>query len=191
MAAWSRPITAGCRCPAASAATRWPQFAQARRALRPPKRCIAISSIAAAASREAIGHASLDGPWLAAGPIRPGIRSRYDQDIFRIGNIAGESHPIIAEGISMAMQSGWLLADQLRRAKATEPAERALRRRTLFLRLAAAVCDAHPSPVRPLRRSPIQPASARMMTAMIRLLPAMLTLGAALSGKTKGVPGLA
>jgi flavin-dependent dehydrogenase len=29
---------------------------------------------------------------------------------FLIGNIAGEAHPIVAEGISMAMQSGWLLA---------------------------------------------------------------------------------
>ncbi|TIQ73257.1 MAG: monooxygenase, partial [Mesorhizobium sp.] len=53
------------------------------------------------------------GPWLAAGPIRPGIRSSYERDIFRVGNAAGESHPVIAEGISMALQSGWLLACEL------------------------------------------------------------------------------
>ena len=141
-------------------------------------------------ARNAIGHASLDGPWLAAGPIRPGIRSRYDRDIFRVGNIAGESHPIIAEGISMAMQSGWLLADQLVRVDATRQAERALAaaryaaawRRLFATRIHAASAFAQIA---------VQPASARIMTAVIRLLPATLTLGAALSGKTKSVPGLA
>jgi 2-polyprenyl-6-methoxyphenol hydroxylase-like FAD-dependent oxidoreductase len=29
--------------------------------------------------------------------------------IFRIGNAAGEAHPIIGEGMSMAMQSAWVL----------------------------------------------------------------------------------
>ena len=60
-----------------------------------------------------LAGAELDGPWLAAGPIHPGIRAGYDQGIFRVGNIAGESHPVIAEGISMALQSGWLLAREL------------------------------------------------------------------------------
>ena len=141
-------------------------------------------------ARETIGRANLDGPWLAAGPIRPGIRSRYDEDIFRVGNIAGESHPIIAEGISMAMQSGWLLADQLLQAGATTQAERARAaarysaawRRLFATRIHAASAFAQIA---------IQPASARAMTAVIKLLPATLTLGAALSGKTRAVPGLA
>ena len=64
-------------------------------------------------AREFIGNASLDGPWLAAGPIRTGIRTGYELDIFRVGNIAGKSQPIIAEGITMAIQSGWLLASEL------------------------------------------------------------------------------
>ncbi|TGR90585.1 monooxygenase, partial [bacterium M00.F.Ca.ET.191.01.1.1] len=64
-------------------------------------------------ARAALQQACLDGPWLAAGPIRPGIRAGYEKDIFRVGNAAGESHPIIAEGISMALQSGWLLALEL------------------------------------------------------------------------------
>jgi menaquinone-9 beta-reductase len=140
--------------------------------------------------REAIGRASLDGPWLAAGPIRPGIRNRYDQDIFRIGNIAGESHPIIAEGISMAMQSGWLLADELLGSSGKTQADRervaerysAGWRRLFATRIHAASAFAQIA---------IQPASARAMTAVIKLLPATLTLGAALSGKTKAVPGLA
>ncbi|RWG63966.1 FAD-dependent oxidoreductase, partial [Mesorhizobium sp.] len=64
-------------------------------------------------ARDALADARLDGPWLAAGPIRPGIRAGYEADIFRVGNVAGESHPIIAEGISMALQSGWLVAQEL------------------------------------------------------------------------------
>ena len=65
------------------------------------------------AAAAALGAASLDGEWLAAGPIRPGMRDVYADDIFRVGNLAGESHPIIAEGISMALQSGWMLAREL------------------------------------------------------------------------------
>jgi flavin-dependent dehydrogenase len=140
--------------------------------------------------REAIGHASLDGPWLAAGPIRPGIRPRYADDIFRVGNVAGESHPIIAEGISMAMQSGWLLADELGRVDASRPAERALaaeRYSSVWHRLFAPRIHAAAA----FAQIAVQPASARVMIAVIRLFPRVLTLGAALSGKTRAVPGLA
>jgi len=63
--------------------------------------------------RDALQGARQDGPWLAAGPVRPGIRPRYARGIFFAGNSAGEAHPIIAEGISMAMQSAWLLCRRL------------------------------------------------------------------------------
>jgi 2-polyprenyl-6-methoxyphenol hydroxylase-like FAD-dependent oxidoreductase len=64
--------------------------------------------------------AALDGAqrqesWLSVGPIRPGIRinARDLQQPMLIGNAAGEAHPIIGEGISMAMQSAWLLSQRL------------------------------------------------------------------------------
>src|ERR1039457_285735 len=64
--------------------------------------------------RDALTGAPRAGPWLAAGPIRPGIRlPRSGADVFLIGNAAGEAHPIVGEGISMAMQSAWLLCEQL------------------------------------------------------------------------------
>ena len=63
--------------------------------------------------RNALASAQRDGAWLAAGPIRPGIRLRCDGGIFPVGNAAGESHPVIAEGISMALQSAWLLCGPL------------------------------------------------------------------------------
>jgi flavin-dependent dehydrogenase len=63
--------------------------------------------------REALGAARRDGPWLAVGPLRPGIRVRANGGIFAVGNAAGEAHPVVAEGISMAMQSAWLLTRRL------------------------------------------------------------------------------
>jgi 2-polyprenyl-6-methoxyphenol hydroxylase-like FAD-dependent oxidoreductase len=57
----------------------------------------------------ALARARRSGPWLAAGPLNPGIRVRSRGEMFRIGNAAGEAHPIIGEGMSMAMQSAWVL----------------------------------------------------------------------------------
>ncbi|WP_217577876.1 NAD(P)/FAD-dependent oxidoreductase [Mesorhizobium sp. GbtcB19] len=139
--------------------------------------------------RDALEEAILDGPWLAAGPIRPGIRAGYDRDIFRVGNVAGESHPIIAEGISMALQSGWLLAQELCMAAGGQAEREAAGRRyetawrDLFsTRVMAAEAIA---------RIALGPGGAAVMRAVVRNFPRTLTLGARLSGKTKPVPGLA
>ena len=58
-------------------------------------------------------HAERHGPWLSAGPIQPGIRPRYTEGVFAVGNAAAEAHPVIAEGISIAIQSGWMMASML------------------------------------------------------------------------------
>lgn len=63
--------------------------------------------------RHALAASERERAWLSTGPIRPGIRIKRDSNIFLIGNAAGEAHPIIGEGISMAMQSAWLLCDKL------------------------------------------------------------------------------
>lgn len=68
--------------------------------------------------RDMLSGATLCGPWLGAGPLRPGIRMpRHGGEIFLVGNAAGEAHPIIGEGISMALQSAWLLAHRLASAR--------------------------------------------------------------------------
>lgn len=54
-------------------------------------------------------QASLDGQWYSTGPLRPGVRSCGSHGIFFVGNAAGEAHPIIADGINMAIQSAWIL----------------------------------------------------------------------------------
>jgi flavin-dependent dehydrogenase len=61
----------------------------------------------------ALDGACRDGPWLAAGPLSPGRRRQDHAGLFLVGNAAGEAHPVIAEGISMGIQSAFLLCRHL------------------------------------------------------------------------------
>ena len=134
--------------------------------------------------REALAAARLEGTWLSAGPIRPGIRPRFTGGIFCIGNAAGEAHPIVAEGISMAIQSAWLLCERLtaRRSEALTHAAleevgrdyAAAWRRCFAPRVRAAALFA---------RLAMRPAAVTMLLPLVRLLPAALTAGACWSGK--------
>jgi len=63
--------------------------------------------------REALDHAQHIGPWLSVGPLRPGVRIGKKQGPFQVGNAAGETHPLIGEGINMALQSAFLLTSRL------------------------------------------------------------------------------
>ena len=137
-------------------------------------------------AREALEGAELHGPWLAIGAVRPGIRPRYAADVFRIGNVAGESHSIIAEGQSMAIQSAWMLAHALRgidprseadRAKAGARYARAWHRQFATRIHAAAAFSALAT-----RAERLMP-----LAGVIERVPATLTFGARLSGKTKPV----
>lgn len=137
--------------------------------------------------REALEGTGLDGPWLGTGPIRPGIRAAYADDLFRVGNVAGECHPVIAEGISMAVQSGWLLARSLEGRSLDDPAERAAAgeaygrawREQFATRIRAADAFARVA-VRADRLAPF-------FVPLLRAVPAALTLGATLSGKERAV----
>jgi menaquinone-9 beta-reductase len=136
--------------------------------------------------REAIGESSLDGQWLAAGPIRPGIRPRFADGIFRAGNCAGESHPIIAEGISMALQSGWLLADALAGVDVHDRSAR----NTAAKRYSAAWLRQFSTRIHAAAAFAVialNPAGAQAIGPLVGLLPSILPLGAALSGKTRAL----
>lgn len=134
--------------------------------------------------RNVLESTSLAGPWLAAGPIRPGIRSCYADDIFRVGNIAGEAHPVIAEGISMALQSGWLLAHELVQTNTTGLEGRKLAgaqyahawQRQFAGRIKAAQMFA---------RVATRPEKYSVLGKLIENVPGILTFGARLSGKSK------
>ena len=60
--------------------------------------------------REAFARARRDGAWLASGPLRPGVREPYRDGVYAAGNAAGEVHPIVGQGISLAIQSATLLS---------------------------------------------------------------------------------
>lgn len=81
---------------------RWPNRKAAEAAF------VYIQQSSAAVS-QVCAQASLDGQWYSTGPLRPGVRSCGGQGIFFVGNAAGEAHPIIADGINMAIQSAWIL----------------------------------------------------------------------------------
>jgi flavin-dependent dehydrogenase len=72
-----------------------------------------------------------ESAWLAAGPLRPGTRPLYRDGVFAIGNAAGEAHPVVGEGISLALHSATLLCGPLAGALAagySRAAERAVAR---------------------------------------------------------------
>jgi flavin-dependent dehydrogenase len=139
-------------------------------------------------AREALAEARLNGPVLSVGPIRPGIRRPYRDGIFLVGNAAGEAHPIIAEGISMAMQSAWLLCEhlaarreQVLKGEALEEIGRAYSQawqRHFAPRIRAAAFFAQLA---------MRPATANALLPLLKLFPQALTLGALWSGKANQI----
>jgi flavin-dependent dehydrogenase len=136
--------------------------------------------------REALAGATREGPWLAAGPIRPGVRVLARGRMFAAGNAAGEAHPLVAEGISMAVQAGWLAGGEL--AAAGELSERAIA--AARARYARAWRENFAARVRvssafaALTVSPVTRAAA---AAALRGIPAALTWGARFSGKAAAI----
>jgi len=134
------------------------------------------------AAGHVLAEAELQGPILSAGPIRPGLRACYENGVFAIGNRAGEAHPIIAEGIGMAMQSAWLLCRRLIAGSDT-PGEFASIgaayqcdwRRHFAFRLRAAALFAQLA---------LRPSLHGVPRLILRGEPRLLSLGARMSGKT-------
>jgi 2-polyprenyl-6-methoxyphenol hydroxylase-like FAD-dependent oxidoreductase len=143
--------------------------------------------------RDALAGAVRAGPWLASGPLRPGVRLGQGDGLFRVGNAAGEAHPIVGEGISMALQSAFVLAaligplrsDLVDRATAAVAQRRAIAgyealwRRRFAGRLRVAAVFAHVA---------MRPALARAAWPLVRRWPGVLTEGARWSGKTRCAP---
>jgi flavin-dependent dehydrogenase len=151
--------------------------------------------------RDALEHARQVGPWLSVGPIRPGIRVGGDPpgrtapgrgprgrsgEVFLVGNAAGESHPLIGEGIGMALQSAHLLAAHL---TAQRPdALDAPRSREVSRRYARAWRAAFAPRVRfaaAAAQAAMEPRLASVSHALVRRWPALLTRAARWAGKTK------
>jgi flavin-dependent dehydrogenase len=123
--------------------------------------------------RDALRPAHLDGAW----------RPRYENGMFFVGNSAGEAHPIIAEGISMAMQSAWLLCqrliggpDPVTQAGVAEAGRLYAKdwHKAFATRIRAAAMFAHLA---------MWPGAAQVLP-IVKRFPEILTWGARLSGKT-------
>jgi 2-polyprenyl-6-methoxyphenol hydroxylase-like FAD-dependent oxidoreductase len=136
--------------------------------------------------REALSDAARAGPWLSIGPLQPQIRLRKPDRLFSVGNAAGETHPLIGEGMSMALQSAFLLTSYLtkqsahaidaKRMRAIHQAYRSAWRAAFAVRLRLAAVFAHIA-MRPVLSSPV--------TRLLRDYPRVLTAAAHLAGKAR------
>lgn len=139
----------------------------------------------------ALRGAQRQGAWLTVGPIRPGIRLSASPGIYRVGNAAGETHPLVGEGISMALQSSRLLVETLLAQANRTPDTWRLNRAHLSVahrnyekawraaftpRLRFAAAYAHIA-MRPALSAPVGMA--------LRQWPALLTLAARVAGKAR------
>lgn len=137
--------------------------------------------------RQALQHARRDGAWLVSGPLAPGVRMDARDTIFRVGNAAGEAHPILGEGMSMALQSASLLCSLLlgqhgptvpdaAMQAAVQRAYVAAWRRAFVPRLRLAAVFAHLA---------MRPRSAVALMQLLHLGPGLLTQGARWGGKVR------
>jgi flavin-dependent dehydrogenase len=129
------------------------------------------------------------GPWLSSGPLDPGVHLQADDGIFRIGNAAGEAHPILGEGMSMALQSAALLASVLiDRAGATAVVPDGAAQAELQRRYAARWRQAFAPRVRLaafFAHVAMRPRPAKALMALLRIWPGLLTRGARWGGKVR------
>ena len=141
--------------------------------------------------RDALQGATRQGHWLAAGPIDPGVRIAAADEMFCIGNAAGEAHPILGEGISMALQSAALLCRHLLgevRGEVNSRAATAALQAVLQRRYAAAWQREFAPRVRlaaAFAHAAMQPRSATLLMALAQRWPALLTRGARWGGKVR------
>jgi flavin-dependent dehydrogenase len=135
-------------------------------------------------AHQMLSSAQRIGEWLAAGPIRPGIRKRYGDGIFFVGNIAGEAHPIIAEGISMATQSAWLLSQVLIRHQKEIIVEKGIANAgTDYSKCWAEHFSNRIYVAAIFAQFAMRPWAMNIILPLFKLFPDILTFGAKMSGK--------
>jgi menaquinone-9 beta-reductase len=138
--------------------------------------------------QQALRGALREGPWLTSGPLDPGVRIDAEDEIFRVGNAAGEAHPILGEGMSMALQSAALLCGHLLGGPAVSQVpdgavQAGMQRRyaahwrkEFAPRLRLAAVFAHLA---------MRPRSAAALMKLVQAWPGLLTRGARWGGKVR------
>ncbi|NVO05350.1 MAG: FAD-dependent monooxygenase [Rhodoferax sp.] len=136
--------------------------------------------------QQALQGAVRAGPWLAAGPLVPGMHLRADDAVLRVGNAAGEAHPLIGEGMAMALQSAWLLSHSLQQAR-SQPVAAAAAWQAPVARAYAAQWARLLRPrlrvAAVFARLALQRAAAPALMALLQAQPALLTRAARWGGK--------
>jgi flavin-dependent dehydrogenase len=132
-------------------------------------------------ARDALLRARRIGPWRSAGPIRPGIRAFSTDGVHMLGNAAGEAHPAIAEGITMALQSAAMLSGRLIEGNLSAQGYEREWRSRFGMRLGLSTIFAHVA---------MRSAAAAASGALLRRAPGALSALAALSGKADSMPPL-
>ncbi len=136
--------------------------------------------------REVLDRARRVGPWLSVGPLRPGIRIGNTQGPFQVGNAAGETHPLIGEGINMALESAFLLTSRLMMYPAAQID--AGRSQEIHRDYAAAWHGAFAHRLRlaaAYAHFAMRPALSAPATALLRTWPPVLTVAARWAGKSR------
>ncbi|MDO9075199.1 MAG: FAD-dependent oxidoreductase [Rubrivivax sp.] len=142
--------------------------------------------------RRALQHATRVGPWLAAGPLVPGVRVATADGLFRVGNAAGEAHPVLGEGLSMALQSAALLCSHLLADPAGAGAAPPASTHAVLQQRYAADWRRHFTPrlhvAAALAHTLMRPRGAALLMALLRVWPGLLTEGARRGGKVRPPP---
>ncbi len=157
------------RAPAISAAAAFEAYVRAQ--------CPVLDQVLSQAQRESA--------WLAVGPLRTGAHAQSPPGVFKVGNAACESHPLIGEGIHLALQSAAILSRHWDALCEGAPRARsaALRnyqrewRRCSAARMRRAALLAHLA---------MHPTFSRPVSAVLRMRPALISLAARLAGKARG-----
>lgn len=140
--------------------------------------------------RQSLQGASRRGAWLAAGPLDTGARISAGDEMFRIGNAAGEAHPIVGEGLSMALQSAALLCSHL----LSHQAEQAVPGAALQAELQRRYAEDWQRQFAPRLRwaaafahAAMRPAPASALLSLAQVWPGLLTRAAGWAGKVRPV----
>ncbi len=133
----------------------------------------------------ALHGAQLESDWQAVGPLRPGFHVESANGMIPVGNAAVEAHPLIGEGICIALQSAALLAARLgpRPARVDERFTR--RVRESYHQASRAAFARRLNLARVYSQIAMRLPIATMMARVMQQWPRTLTLAARLAGKAR------
>jgi flavin-dependent dehydrogenase len=133
---------------------------------------------------EALDGAQRNGGWIGSGPIAPGVRVVPGQPVFLLGNAAGEAHPILGEGISMALHGARLVAQHLAALDRLD-AERLQLAQVAYARSWQRRFAGRIRASRIAVALAMRPVLAPALLPALRRWPALLTLAARVGGKAQ------